>query len=222
MDFTQRHIYDMKNPVRELSQIIPQWIEAYPGKPFLLGEFGSPFELETNGILLHQGLWSPPMHGSFGTGMFWWWDSYIHPNNLYYHFAGIAAFYAGEDLAAHEWQLTQSTLNEDIDANLYGLQDSRYALLWIVNKDYSESAFVRQYERNLRDGVENPLEIEFPEVSGAVLTLSGLDDGRYVVEWWDTETGSIVSTSEVTVSGGQTSIDVPAFSKDLALKVRPS
>ncbi len=36
-------------------------------------------------------MWGSLFAGGLGTGMSWWWDNYIDPKNLYYHFAPISA-----------------------------------------------------------------------------------------------------------------------------------
>jgi hypothetical protein len=221
LDFTQNHLYNMQSLVREFGKDIPKWTERYPDKPFLMGEFGSPNEYDVHGQLIHLGLWSAPMFGAAGSGMTWWWDSNVHPNNLYYHFAGLAAYFAGEDMGAHIWQPTQAVLDEEADAKVYGLQDAHNLRLWLVSKNYTEKYLVRQYEKNISKRIENPTDIQYPEVSGAVLTLNGLEDGTYIVEWWNTTTGEIITTEQITAAGMPATLNVPTFSTDLALKVRP-
>ncbi len=222
MDVVQQHLYNMTNAQTDISRATTTWLEEHPGQPFLVGEFGSPSEYDINGVLLHLGLWDPPMNGASGTGMTWWWDSYIPSRDLYYQFAGVAAFFAGEDLAAHTYEPTTATLNREARSRVFGLQDGHGTLLWVVSKQYSENELLKQYAKNLREGVENPLDITFPENSEAVLTLNGLADGDYAVEWWDTFSGEIAQTATVTVSDGTADISVPAFSTDWAVKVKPA
>jgi hypothetical protein len=214
IDFVQHHQYNIENITGEFNDIITEWRAEYPDKPFLMGEFGSPSENDNQGIFLHLGLWSALMHGSFGTAMTWWWDSYVHPNDLYQHFAGIAAFFEGEDLAAHQWIYANSTLNEDASAQIYGLQDDAAALLWIVSDNYSPAYFEAAYTANPSD------PITFPEVNDAILNLTELTDGEYEVEWWDTYTGVVIGIDSVQVVNGQANISIPTFSTDLAIKVR--
>ncbi len=225
MDYTQDHRYtdgDISNIRRGFRNVIPEWLDAYPDKPFLMGEFGTPSMFDATGILIHQGIWAAPMLGAAGTGMTWWWDTLIHPNDLYYHFASIAAFFEGEDLGARAWQATSGSLSEDADADLYGLQADDYALLWILADDYEERYFMRQYQRNLRNRVENPLDVAFPEVSGVQVTLTDLNADDYTVEIWDAQTGEILSSATMSVTSAPLVIDLPTFSQDLAIKVKPA
>jgi hypothetical protein len=39
-----------------------------------------------------------------GGAMPWWWDSYVDPKNLYYHWRALADFWKGEDLRDGDFQ----------------------------------------------------------------------------------------------------------------------
>ena len=96
IDFTQTHYYhDISNIEKPLASGIRTYLEEYD-KPTLAGEFGlGPYPELSNedgeGIHFHNGMWGALFAGGMGTAMSWWWDSYVHPRNLYYHFAPIAA-----------------------------------------------------------------------------------------------------------------------------------
>lgn len=224
VDITHEHRYNLSNLVQDFNDRVPRWLTRYPDRPFIIGEFGSPNEYDVQGLLVHLGIWAAPMNGALGTGMTWWWDNYIEVHDLYYHFGGAAAYWGGEDMAAYQWTLTESALNDDGKraARLYGLQSNERARLWVVSKKYSETQLVKLYEDNLRQRASNPLDIQFPEVTEAELMLSGLDDGDYTVEWWDTMAGTILQTETLSVVDGQAVLAVPTFTADVALKVNPA
>jgi hypothetical protein len=222
MDFTQAHIYDPSSLTRAFEAAIVDWLEEYPDKPFLMGEFGSPGQFDTQGVMLHSGLWSAPMNGAAGTAMLWWWDTYIEPNDMYYQFSGVVAFYADEDLGARQWHATTADLSARPRSRIYGQQANDYALLWIVSNQYSPESLVDLYEGNLIDRVENPLDITFPDVESVSMTVTGLDDGTYTVEFWDTIAGTVSQTIAVEVSGGTVTIAIPTFNRDWAIKIKPS
>ncbi len=97
MDYVQTHNYGS----RDIAGALSGWQvkkEVYR-KPHYVGEFGADTEgkanMEANGIALHNGIWSTLLSGSAGTGMLWWWDSRIHPGNLYHHFASLSGFIKG-------------------------------------------------------------------------------------------------------------------------------
>lgn len=100
IDYVQTHNYGSRDIAAALSNY--QWLKERFGKPHYVGEFGTDAgggeaEVDPTGIALHNGLWAPIMAGSAGTGMLWWWDNHIHPNDLYFHFAAVARFIAGID-----------------------------------------------------------------------------------------------------------------------------
>ena len=95
IDITQTHFYiNSSNLERAAVRGVRQYINEFE-KPTLVGEFGlggnaNLANQDPDGIHLHNNLWGPLFGGGMGTGMTWWWDSYIHPRNLYYHFESIA------------------------------------------------------------------------------------------------------------------------------------
>ena len=96
IDLTQTHYYNnTPNLERLLVGAVRSYRDLYD-KPTLTGEFGlgasPPLASEDpNGIHIHNGLWGALFGGGFGTGMSWWWDSYIEPRNLYYHYDAVAS-----------------------------------------------------------------------------------------------------------------------------------
>ena len=95
IDITQTHHYlNTGNIERLVARGVQNYLNQF-GKPVLNGEFGlGPYpELsneDSDGIHLHNGLWGGLFAGGLGTAMSWWWDLYVAPQNLYYHFAGIS------------------------------------------------------------------------------------------------------------------------------------
>ena len=101
MEYTQNHQYGS----RDIAESIRTWTRRNVsefGKPHLFGEYGSDAggprrEWDPDGISLHNGIWSATLSGSAGTAMLWWWDNYIEPQNLYYHFRPLSQFVTGVD-----------------------------------------------------------------------------------------------------------------------------
>jgi hypothetical protein len=96
MDYTQRHYYfDSPNLEAVLGAGVKENLQLYD-KPALIGEFGlggsssGLLTLDPTGIHLHNNLWGPLFSGSLGSGMTWWWDSYVEPGNLYHQFQGLS------------------------------------------------------------------------------------------------------------------------------------
>jgi hypothetical protein len=97
LDFVQTHTYGARDlPAEILSR---QQQKAAYGKPHYVGEcgIGDRQNADKSGIGLHNALWSGLFSGGAGTGMLWWWDNYIDPNNLYYHFSALGRFLSDTD-----------------------------------------------------------------------------------------------------------------------------
>lgn len=97
IDFTQTHHYvNTPNIERVLVSSLRKYLDDY-GKPSLTGEFGlttTGVDLGTtdpDGIHIHNSLWGSLFGGGFGAGMTWWWDNYVAPKDLYYHFNPVSA-----------------------------------------------------------------------------------------------------------------------------------
>lgn len=97
IDFTQTHFYiNSSNIETALSAGNQSFLSQY-SKPTLNGEFGlgpSGTTLtadDPGGVHIHNAIWGSMFSGGLGSGMTWWWDDYINPQNLYYHFKPLAS-----------------------------------------------------------------------------------------------------------------------------------
>ena len=98
IDFTQIHTY---NSVPNLESSLVggdlTYLSTY-NKPVLNGEFGlGPGDStlkadDPNGVHIHNAIWATSLSGALGSAMTWWWDGYIDPQNLYYHYKPLASF----------------------------------------------------------------------------------------------------------------------------------
>jgi hypothetical protein len=106
MDLTQTHRYGDDGSVADIAPDMPSDANAHSvyRKPHLMGEFGISWrgddgKFDPNGVgtNLHNGLWSSAMAGNAGGACIWWWDSYVHPKNLYPEFTALSRFAAAVD-----------------------------------------------------------------------------------------------------------------------------
>ncbi|MEL6867321.1 MAG: DUF5060 domain-containing protein, partial [Bacteroidota bacterium] len=94
IDYSQTHYYlNTANIERALVGGIQKYLTDFD-KPTLTGEFGlgsNPdlSNTDADGIHLHNALWASLLGGGMGTAMSWWWDVYVHPRDLYHHFAPL-------------------------------------------------------------------------------------------------------------------------------------
>ncbi len=109
MDFTQVHIYREATDTESLHrELVQTYLQSFR-KPMLIGEFGLEHDgnwlsaNDPNGIFIHNSLWASIVSGAFGTASTWWWDNYIHPRNLYYHFKPVAEFMKSVDLQSQHF-----------------------------------------------------------------------------------------------------------------------
>ncbi|MFB3896799.1 MAG: DUF5060 domain-containing protein [bacterium] len=97
IDYVQIHMY-----IKDLigaTQTGSRKYEQYH-KPVFFGELGSnayTVPKDAAGIDLHNSLWSSAMTNQAGAAMFWSWDNYIEPYNLYHQFQDLAHFIQGID-----------------------------------------------------------------------------------------------------------------------------
>ncbi len=199
----------------DLSLLLPVMAGQEPGatKPRLLGEVGvdwrGPAETvakDPEAIGFHDGLWATTVAGSMGTGMTWWWDNVIDPEDLYFHFGPVARFVEGvafdrEGFASLE--TTASAAGRNLRAR--AMQGSHVVLAWLRNVDHQWFP------------PETGLDPE--PVVGARLALTGIADGEWTARWIDTYTGADLAMEPATASGGSLLLDVPIFSKDVALRL---
>lgn len=80
------------------------------------------------------------------------------------------------------------------------------AMAWIKHEDYNQGYVI--------DQGKTP-----PTVNDANMVFPGLPDGDYSVEWWDTFTGNILSTSKTISKGGVIKEKIPAVNKSIAIKI---
>ena len=86
-----------------------------------------------------------------------------------------------------------------------GLANPDSALLWLQNKAHT-------WWNVLNGPPPQP-------VPPARVTLAGLRDGAYAIEWWDTYAGRPVSRARAVARGGHLVIAAPAIARDVACRV---
>jgi hypothetical protein len=184
---------------------------AVAKRPVLCGEFGvsasTPSEvsrLDPQGIGLHDALWSTAMSGSFGTAMSWWWDSYIDgPPDRYHEFGSIARFLVGVEWDRQAFVSTAASASSPSRRlATFGLDGHGEILVWI---------------KNLADRFTRPNPVP---VTDAQLALANPPRSGWTGKWWDTEAGAALDT--VDVATGTTSLSVPMFTRDIAIRLRPA
>ncbi|MBK8504617.1 MAG: hypothetical protein IPL46_21860 [Saprospiraceae bacterium] len=117
---------------------IQELLSYHPAKPVILAETGAVepghagpskyYPLDTAGILLHDILFAPFFSGSAGAGMSWHWESYVHKNNLWYHYQRFSE--ASEGIDPIEEAFVPSIIATD-SLRIYQLRGKKTNLLWL-------------------------------------------------------------------------------------------
>ena len=135
---------------------------------------------------------------------FWYhkdWEKY----RLYEYQRALRAFNQGEDRRGQDLCVASAQVRPDDRLNIQVMQNLTSAYFYVYNYD------------NL--GRRRPEEIGEPIPNGQV-TLTGLEDGTYTVEFWDTLAGTISQRATLEVTAGAATIALPPVFADLAAKVK--
>jgi len=208
MDFSQYHSYNEPHPAQMMAQMSARFFEKYH-EPFFVSEYGTDWrgwkpDTDPHFRALHQAIWSGAFSGAAGTGMTWWWEN-IHSANLYRHWSALAAFLEGSGIGRADLRPAQFD-KTDSPVTPFGVAAHDEALVWLLDRasDWPDGAMAA-----------NP-----PSVAGAHVTLTGLNDGPWLIQWWDTLEGKPVSTIQATAARGSLQLDPPAFQADIAARLK--
>ena len=222
MEFVQTHHYGARDMARVLGRD-RVGKRAAQDRPHVHGEFGISHsgektgELDPSGIHLHNGVYSSVGQQQAGTPMTWWWDSYVHPRELYPVLGAFSRWIEGFDFAAQRARPSQATAAcapaPGVKApppalRVLGLVGDSQALVWIQR--------ISATWQRRRDGGEPA-----SEVGDAVLDLEAIRPGRWTVEWWDTRRGTVSGTLSKRIGeSGTLRLELPPIEGDLGLRMR--
>jgi Cellulase (glycosyl hydrolase family 5) len=106
------------------------------GKPFCFSEVGFQGTNQQNegnnkdqqGLLLRQQAWAGFLLGGYGSGMNWWWDTYLEPQKLWKIYGSMAKLVSKIDW--RDAELIPLTPNTGSPLRVIGWQSKTQALLW--------------------------------------------------------------------------------------------
>jgi hypothetical protein len=198
MDIPQVHLYNAQNNAINMGDSVAEWTTRLwqnQARPNVVGEFGT-----TNSRidlpLVHNNIWAALASGAAITPLRWtdrgaWGRT---RDTVMEQLGHLGAFVA--DVPFPSLDLKPAKLHVD-GANLVarGLANSDYALVWVQDHQPGETR------------------------AGASLAISGLDDGAYTIQPFDTWQGQALAELTLQATGGELTIALPAFSNDIALKI---
>jgi hypothetical protein len=210
LDYIQFHKYNLDNWAYYINKTFLRMYDS-ADKPMLMSEFGLQGDFtDPDGIHFHNGLWSALFSGEAGGAMLWWWDTYLEPMDLFYHYKGISAFFTDEAPAIENMKPVKLERYDAVE--VFTLKSKDRVLYWLKDRYYSLKGFV---DKGFAVGLDN---ITYDPLTGISFPAQDIPEGVYRIEQWDTITGEIVSTLKVTISSSS-SIEVAPFSRDTAIKL---
>jgi len=200
---------------KDMAGFVTYWLKKIfeYKKPALFTEFGlvneswgpSPYmEQDKEVIHFHNGLWASSLSGAAGSAHLWWWDNYIHPQNLYLHYKPLANL-----IAKIPWLTGQlKPLHFELERlRVFGLQGKDIVALWIQNKEFNWWNVV--IDKKLPQVIEDER-----------LRLTELEEGNYEIQWintWKTEKPKVEGS---TCPEGTLALKIPPLERDIACLVR--
>lgn len=186
IDFINPHDYGYeshrrKNVSEELPKIQKDLYNRMK-KPVVSSEIGvdwrggdGSYEQDPNGHFIRQSLYAGYLGGGCAGAMQWWWDSWVHPYNLYHIFDAPGKFAKMLNLNGKFDLLSEGT--DLVGINGYVFNDRAYG--YVYDKEFGHYNLV---DRKLTH----------------TINLS-LDNGDYVVTVYNSKTLEIISTEQLTV-----------------------
>jgi hypothetical protein len=232
IDFVSHHEYTTTDGVQMAPSIYQRYADAVPGKPILLAEFGfatgieDTTALDQEGIHLHNGLWATTFSGYGGTGMYWWWDTYIHPLGLWKHFGALSTFLAGEDPAAYTptaIRVAGPGGSAPTSAGM-AMKSEDTVLVWVRSNNYVANGVQQAYTQALRQAMRAGKQLEKfvfdpPLLEDQVLILEGIEDAEYAIRWYDPQTGEWLDETTASAVDGRLQLSLPPFTRDVAAQI---
>jgi hypothetical protein len=213
--FTQSHTYNWPLLMDTASLLATFSARTrVPGKPTLIAETGADFRgpaetlaTDPSHIGFHDGLFIGVLAETFGTGMSWWWDNVIDPQDLYGHFGAVARFVEGVAFDEEGFVAARPAVQAaGRSLTAWALLGPSRGLVWIKNLDH------QFFPVETREG--DPLPVD-----GALLELTGLVDGAWQARFLDTTTGADLAIVDLEVVAGAAALPVPSFVGDVALRL---
>lgn len=123
MELVSTNIYAVKD-VAHISEVWTKRLIEQFGKPYMLTEYGIGHNMGTAGyaphdperVMVHNGLWSPLLSGSAGTGMAWDWN-WLDDDHFYRYIQAAAQAVKDIPFSRRTWRNVQVQAFEFADAS---------------------------------------------------------------------------------------------------------
>lgn len=191
-------------------------------KPFVMGESGiingstivGQNDTDTKGVWLHQYLWAQVNPGGAYYPGYWWSDNFAS-HNLYPLFGTFRRFMEG---------VAGDSINKRLPINNGKYADIQLTLPagiygWGQKDTTNGGAYFWAYDKNYTWTTPTG----GASLAGKTFSFSGLPAKAYVIEYWDTWAGTVVSQN-LNFAGGTMTLTIPSSltNTDVAVKVIPT
>jgi hypothetical protein len=197
-DIPQIHVYAEQKDALKMGDSIADWTARMwqnQARPNVVGEFGT-----TNSridlALVHNGIWAGLASGAAITPLRWsdrgaWGRTRDTVMAQLHHLSTFVA-----DIPFPSLDLKPAQLHaDDTGLTARGLSSAGYAIVWVQTRQPDQTR------------------------SDARITISGLQDGSYLVRPFDTWEGNPLAETTAQAVDGELTIALPAFHNDIALKL---
>lgn len=179
-------------------------------KPMLLAEVGGVkprhtgpielYEVDKDGILLHDLLFAPFFSGAAGPGHAWHWDSYIDKNNLWYHFQRFSTAIKGIDPVKENFKPVKV---EHPKLRIYALAGEKTILLWCRD---TENDWENEFVKGILPSELNGLSVNIFDLlkNKKIRTVEIYDPWKYT---W-------------TKRKNKAKIELPSFKRSVVLRIK--
>ena len=176
-------------------------------KPVLLAEFGGGTEArddipDQDGARLQASLWLSACSPSCGCAMPWWWDTYIEARGLYPVLSAARKFSANDDRRGRFNLWVRKIYDGNIEVS--GIMDAQGGRFYAHNPDWTKNP-------DLKKG---PLM-----AADLLITLDGMNDGVYTLEFFDAKTGDTFKPQETVARDGKLPITLSAHAQEFGFKL---
>ena len=206
-----------KDGVNLLAREIPALLELE--RPFCFSEVGfngtnddnEGNDLDYQGLLLQQQAWAGLLLGGYGSGMSWWWDTYIAPNDLWHHYQHMATICRGIDW--RDGQLRPLTPGNQGTLRILGWQSPYQGLLWPQIRSDT-------WHSHVYEGRSRP---QFTDLTNFFVIKDLKPNTKFTLERWAMTDGSILATTTFTSNAtGKAALDLSPNCGQEILLFRPS
>lgn len=222
LDFASIHVYNDADPLVTLSNLQEAMFNATE-IPVLVAEMGAAatgedISLDPKGLHLHNSQWAAMFTGFGAPAMYWWWDEYLDPQNLWGITKGLSRLIQDFDIASMK-KMKFKTMKK---TQGYALVDSMGTLAWVRHVEHHRAALLRRKTEELRNALKQnrkPRKVLAPIVKAGVVSVPVDVDGKYSVEVLNPISGKVLQKSSKVSKSGKVQVKLKKFRGDVALRL---